>query len=117
MRQDASLKLAGEVRDLQIVDIDGTHCGIADELEFEGEPGKRLQVRAILVGPGAYRFRLPKWIFSIVKRAFGNSSVAIPWSEVAHITGRITLKQRGNIYGLLESEKRYAEIVRRIPFA
>jgi hypothetical protein len=117
MTPNASLKLVGEVRDLQIVDADGAHCGIADELEFEGDPGKKLKVRAILVGPGAYQLRLPKWIFSIVEKAFGNSSIAIPWSEVAHITGRITLKQPGEAYGLLKTENRYAQLVRRIPFA
>ena len=117
MTPDASLKLVGEVRDLQIVDADGTHCGIADELEFEGDPGKKLKVRAILVGPGAYQFRLPKWMFSIVKRSFGDASVTIPWNEIAHITGRITLKRPGGAYGLLKAEKRYAQIVRRIPFA
>jgi sporulation protein YlmC with PRC-barrel domain len=117
MRPNGSLKLVGEVRDLQIVDCDGTHCGIADELEFQGKPGEILRVRAILVGPGEYGFRLPKWISSIIQKAFGNSSVTIPWSEVVDITGRITLKQRGDAYGLLKTEKRFAQIVGRIPFA
>ena len=42
MTPQASLKLVGEVRDLQIIDSEGVHCGIADDLEFEGEPGRPL---------------------------------------------------------------------------
>ena len=117
MTPQASLKLVGEVRDLQIIDSEGVHCGIADDLEFEGVPGKPLKLRGILVGPGTYERRLPKWVFAIIRLAFGHSLIIIPWSEIIHITGRITLKQPATAYGLLKTEERYADIVRRIPLS
>jgi len=117
MRPDGPLKLAGEVRDLQIVDADGVHCGIADDLEFEGEPGRPLRVRSILVGPGACERRLSGWLAALVRRIFGDSVVRVPWNEVKHITGRITLKRSGTVYGLLKTEERFAAFVKRIPFA
>jgi hypothetical protein len=41
-----SLKLVGEVRDLQIVDKHDQNCGICDDVEFEGGPGGALKVTA-----------------------------------------------------------------------
>lgn len=54
MRPEGPLKLVGEVRDLQIIDSDGVKCGIADDIELKGEPGRPLGINALLVGPGAY---------------------------------------------------------------
>jgi hypothetical protein len=43
--------------------------------------------------------------------------VRIPWGEIAHITGHITLKKPGATYGLLKTEHRFAPIVRKVPYA
>ena len=117
MKPEGPLKLVGEVRDLQIIDSDGVHCGIADDVECRGAPGKELVLNALLVGPGAYQHRLPKWAFGLIARIFGAHVVRIPWSEIAHITGHITLKKPGANYGLLRTERRLEAIVKKVPFA
>jgi len=43
--------------------------------------------------------------------------VRSPWSEIAHITGHITLKKPGATYGLLKTEHRFVAIVRKVPYA
>ncbi len=40
-------------------DSDGSHCGISDDVECTGTPGKELVLNALLVGPGAYQHRSP----------------------------------------------------------
>jgi sporulation protein YlmC with PRC-barrel domain len=117
MKAAGPLKLVGEVRDLQIIDSDGVHCGIADDIEFKGKVRETLELSALLVGPGAYQHRLPKWAFGLIARIFGAHVVRIPWSEIAHITGHITLKKPGANYGLLQTERRFEAIVKKVPFA
>ena len=91
MKADMSLKLLSEVRDLQIVDSEGLNCGICDDIEFEGKVGERLIVRGLLVGPGTYRNRLPKWISCVITSVAGQSVVHVPWSAIEKISGRIYL--------------------------
>jgi hypothetical protein len=55
MKRDGYLKLVGEVRDLQIVDASGRRCGIADDIEFEGEVGQTPQGEG--APRGAWRLR------------------------------------------------------------
>jgi sporulation protein YlmC with PRC-barrel domain len=117
MKPGGPLKLVAEVRDLQIIDSEGVKCGIADDVEFEGAPGNPLRVSSLLVGSGAYRHRLPNWAYSLIAVIFGDRVVRIPWSEVEHITGWITLKKPGSEYGLLQTERRFEAIVKKVPFA
>jgi len=117
MKPEGPLKLVGEVRDLQIIDSDGVHCGIADDVECRGAPGKELVLNALLVGPGAYQHRLPKWAYALITFLFGDRLVKVPWSEVNHVTGYITLKKPGASYGLLQTERRFEAIVKKVPFA
>jgi hypothetical protein len=93
------------------------HCGIADDVECRGAPCKKLELNALLVGPGAYQHRLPKWAFGLIALIFGAQVVRSPWSEIAHITGHITLKKPGATYGLLKTEHRFVAIVRKVPYA
>jgi hypothetical protein len=53
----------------------------------------------------------------LVACIFRDRLVKVPWSEVEHVTGRITLKKAGASYGLLETERRFEAIVKRVPFA
>jgi hypothetical protein len=53
----SELDLAFGLLDHQIVDAEGRRCGKVDELEIEGGPGETPQVRAILVGSGAWTDR------------------------------------------------------------
>jgi hypothetical protein len=117
MRPSGPFKLVGEVRDLQIIDSDGRHCGIVDDIECEGQPGKELVLSALLVGPGAYENRLPKWVYALIKGIFGARVVRVPWTEIEHITGRVTLKKSGTSYELLQTERYFEARLKKVPFA
>jgi len=117
MKPDDPLKLVGEVRDLQIVDSESSHCGIADDIECKRQPRGELVINALLVGPGAFEYRLPKWAYAAIKGLFGDHVVRIPWSEIEHVTSQITLKKPAATYGLLKSELRWAAMVKKVPCA
>lgn len=115
MKPDGSLKLLAEVRDLQIVDKDGKNCGICDDIELEGAPGKPLRIKALLVGPGAYEGRVPKWLFWLIKRVAGSRVTKVPWSAVDKISARIFLNVRGEDVGLREVEDRWVRRFEKVP--
>ena len=117
MRRDAPLKLLSEVRDLQIVDCDGRNCGICDDIELEGGPGEALRVAALLVGPGAYERRLPKWAARITNRIAGRALVHVPWDNIEKISGRIFLSVTGEAAGLRRTENRLTRMLKRVPFS
>jgi sporulation protein YlmC with PRC-barrel domain len=106
VKADGALKLVGGVRDLQIVDRDDRKCGIADEIEFEGGPGKPLRIKAILVGPGAYSGRLPRWALALVQRISGRHKVRIPWSKVRSVDAVIRLSATASELGLDRFERK-----------
>ena len=110
-----SLKLVGEVRDLQIVDRHDQNCGICDDVEFEGGPGGRLTVKALLVGPGAMQPRLPRWLARMMGRFLGRRLTRIPWADVESITGRIVLKTTADHYHLHDIDRRLARYLAKIP--
>ena len=117
MKRDGYLKLVGEVRDLQIIDASGRRCGIADDIEFEGGVGKKLKVKALLVGPGAYGKRLPRWLNTIIKRVVGAHMGRVPWKDVVRITGEIKLAKDAKAYGLCKKDLEWEECIGRIPGA
>jgi sporulation protein YlmC with PRC-barrel domain len=53
MTPDSSIKLVSELLDLPLYDNEGKYCGIVDDVELSGGPGKDLKLKAVLVGPGA----------------------------------------------------------------
>jgi sporulation protein YlmC with PRC-barrel domain len=117
MKRAQPLKLLSEVRDLQIVDLNERNCGICDDIEFEGGPGEALTVSALLVGPGAYERRLPKWAGRLIAKIAGNRVVRVPWQSIERISGRIFLIVPGEEAGLRRVEDRLIERFRRVPFA
>lgn len=114
MKPDGPLKLVGGVRDLQIVDAEGVKCGVVDELEFEGAAGGTLRIKAILVGPGAYRGRLPRWVLWPVWRIAGDRMVRVPWAQVTHIGSVVKLAVPARELGLIRSEDRARRYVPRV---
>jgi sporulation protein YlmC with PRC-barrel domain len=114
MRRTAPLKLLSEVRDLQLVDTQGRICGMVDEIELSGGPGKSLRVEALLVGPGAWRGRLPAWGFLLVRLVAGDRVVRVPWSAVDHVTSRVFLNRTAETLGLMRAENRLAAIFARL---
>ncbi|HEY1961399.1 MAG TPA: hypothetical protein VGG69_03185 [Rhizomicrobium sp.] len=117
MKRDDPLKLLSEVRDLQIVDKDERNCGICDDVEFEGGPGKPLKVAALLVGPGAYKHRLPRWLSRLTSVVAGQSMTRVPWSAIDKITGRIYLAVTAEALGLHRIEDRLQTLFKRIPLS
>jgi len=108
MKPGDRLNLAADVRDLQIVDRDGSYCGIVDDLELAGRPGGKLMVAAILVGPGAWRGRLPGWLYRPLTRLIGDRIARIAWKEVETIGSVVKLKRTAAALGLDRSERRAA---------
>ena len=106
MKPTGRLHLIGEVRDLQIVDSEKENCGIADEIELEGKPGGKLRIKAILVGPGAYRNRLPGWMAWLVRLIAGDGLVRIPWEEVESIGSVVRLRCPAAKLGLSRADRR-----------
>ncbi len=115
MRPSGPVKLLSEVRDLQLVDCEGRRCGIADDIALEGGPGGALRVSAILVGPGAYQGRLPRWVYALVRRIAGSQCVRVPWSAVDHIAAVIHLNTRADALGLAAAETAAARLTPRFP--
>jgi sporulation protein YlmC with PRC-barrel domain len=109
------IKLFSEIRDLEIFDTEGELCGICDDVEFEGGPGQPLRIAALLVGPGAYRGRIPGWLAWIAHRVAGEGIVRVPWKRVAHVTSRITLDCTAAEAGLSAIDRRIAPILRKLP--
>jgi sporulation protein YlmC with PRC-barrel domain len=109
-----SIKVFSELRDLEIFDCAGELCGIADDVEFEGEP---LQVRSLLVGPGAFHRRLPRGVAWLIRRIAGDNVVRVPWSAVAHVTSRITLNDTCAALGLAAADRRLRPLVKKVPMA
>jgi sporulation protein YlmC with PRC-barrel domain len=117
VKPDAAIKLVSEVRDLQIVDCDGRNCGICDDIEFEGCPGEALELKALLVGPGAYKGRLPAWAFTLTKWIAGTRMVRVPWNKVDKVTARIYLTERAEGLGLHDLDDRLREPLSKVPSA
>ena len=76
MTPDSPLQLVSELLDLPLFDVEGKYCGIVDDIEMSGGPGKELKLKALLVGPGAYEGRMPRWAMWLVRRAAGDRLTA-----------------------------------------
>jgi sporulation protein YlmC with PRC-barrel domain len=105
--QDA-IGLLRQVRDMPILDEDGRRCGVCDDLEFDGAPGKALWVANLLVGPGAWRSRAPFWLLWPLQGLAGRRVTRVPWHAVREIGPHILLKGRGEDFGLRVVEDRVA---------
>lgn len=117
MRRDDPLKLLAEVRDLQIVDKDGLNCGICDDVELEGGAGGPLVITALLVGPGAYTHRLPKWLSRAIVSVAGKRITRVSWNAIDKITGRIYLTVTAESLGLRQTEERLQRAFKGIPLS
>jgi sporulation protein YlmC with PRC-barrel domain len=85
------IKLVAELLDLPIQDKDGRWCGVVDDVELSGTPGKQARLAALLVGPGAYRGRMPRWLFAISRSGLGDDIVRVPIAEVEWIGSSVKL--------------------------
>jgi hypothetical protein len=114
---DGAIKVLSELRDLQIFDCQDALCGICDDVEFEGAPGGPTAVKALLVGPGAYRGRLPSPLAWLVRRIAGEGIVRVPWAAVEHVTSRITLNRTAADLRLDRRDRALRPWLQKLPFA
>jgi sporulation protein YlmC with PRC-barrel domain len=105
MKPGSSIKLVSELLDLPLLDSDGKFCGIVDDVEFDGAPGKALTLKALLVGPGAYSGRLPRWAMGLVKLIAGKRMTRVPMDSIRTIHDAVNLNCAGSALGLHKSEK------------
>ena len=100
------VKLVSQLIDLPIIDRDERWCGIVDDIELSGGPGKETRVAALLVGPGAYSGRLPSWVFNLVRMVASDRMVRVPAAEIIEIGSVVKLKCRAEKLKLLQGENR-----------
>ena len=105
MKPDGAIKLVGELLDLPLLDAEGKYCGVVDDVELSGGAGKELRLKALLVGPGAYRGRLPKWAMWLVGAAAGDRVIRVPLDKVRAIDSVVHLICAGRDLGLGKSEQ------------
>jgi sporulation protein YlmC with PRC-barrel domain len=105
MKPGGALKLVSELLDLPLIDSDGRYCGIVDDVEFSGSPGKDLKVKALLVGPGAYAGRLPRWAMGLVRLVAGDRLTRVPLASIKTIGPAVELDCPGADLGLDKSER------------
>lgn len=111
MTPDSLIKLVSELLDLPLFDVEGKYCGIVDDVEFTGGAGKDLELKALLVGPGAYRGRLPRWAMWLVRKIAGDRVTRVPMDKVNSIGTAVKLECSGWELGLHKSQRRAAEWV------
>ena len=96
MNIDAPLKLVSQLLDLPIIDSNERWCGIVDDIELDGVAGKDMRIRALLVGPGAYSGRMPRWAFWLVRKIAGERMARVPAEEVIEIGAVVKLRCAAN---------------------
>jgi sporulation protein YlmC with PRC-barrel domain len=106
MKPDGAIKLVSELLDLPLVDSEGKYCGIVDDVDLSGGPGKELKLKALLVGPGAYAARLPYWATAIVKLIAGQRTVRVPIERIRTISDAVHLECPGRDLGLDRTEQK-----------
>jgi sporulation protein YlmC with PRC-barrel domain len=100
------VKLVSQLLDLPIIDKDERWCGIVDDIELQGRPGKDMRVKALLVGPGAYQGRMPGWMFGLAKLIAGDRMARVPADEIIEIGSVVKLKCRAEKLKLNHVEDR-----------
>lgn len=106
MKPSNRIKLFGGLRDLPILDKDGRYCGVVDDIEIDEKASGPPTIACLLVGPGAYRGRLPAWAMQLVAIFAGMRITRVPWDAVARIDSCVTLIGTADSYGLHRSENR-----------
>ena len=114
------MDLVYRILDDQLVDVDGRRCGRVDDLEFDGDPGERPRLSAILSGSGVWHRRMPRVLRTAGARFFGigiagADVIRVPWDEVDGITSSIRLKAKASELGLAQGDEEAARFVRKLP--
>jgi sporulation protein YlmC with PRC-barrel domain len=111
MKPSDPIHLLSALYDLPLVDKDGCYCGIVDDVRLDGAAGRDLAIGALLVGPGAYARRLPRWAQWLNRHLAGDRVTTVPWAEIDHITGAVYLKKPANELGLHVAENKARRLI------
>ena len=111
MSPKSPLKLVSQLLDLPILDSDGKYCGIVDDVELAGGPGKPLKLKALMVGPGAYDVRLPTWAMWLVRKIAGDRVVRVPVDKVRTIGAVVELEATAAALGLGKSDREAGKLI------
>jgi hypothetical protein len=95
MKPDAPLKLVSQLLDLPLIDKDDRWCGVVDDVELQGSAGRETRIKALLVGPGAYKSRMPKWMYWIVRKIAGDRIARVPVKSIDRIASAVHLNCSG----------------------
>jgi sporulation protein YlmC with PRC-barrel domain len=106
MKLKDPLKLVSQLIDLPIIDKQERWCGIVDDVELSGGPGKETRIKALLVGPGAYQGRMPRWAYWFVSKIAGDGMVRVPAAEIIEIGSVVKLDCPAEKLGLRRSENK-----------
>jgi sporulation protein YlmC with PRC-barrel domain len=104
MKPIGPLKVVSQLLDLPLIDSNGNYCGVVDDVEFDGSAGKETRLAALLVGPGAYKGRMPGWAMWLVRKIAGDRVTRVPVAEVESINSAVHLKTGAGKLGLHKSE-------------
>ena len=102
--------------DHQLLDSEGRRCGNVDDLVLEGGPGERLEVVAILSGPGVWR-RRAGLIGRFASWLGGGGIVRVPWEDVDTVAAHVKLRKRAETLGLGRGDDRVRPYIEKIPGA
>ena len=94
-----SIALVRELLDRQIEDVNGTPCGMVDDVELEGG-ADGLRVTALLVGAGAWIPRMPALLHAPARALFGTRMTRVPWDRIEYVREHIRLKDTERELGL-----------------
>jgi sporulation protein YlmC with PRC-barrel domain len=89
--------------DDQLFDSDEHRCGRVDDIQLKGAPGKRTDVSALLVGPGAWNGRLRRPFDYAVDALGPNYMHCVPWDEVTSVGTSVALARPAKELGLESS--------------
>ncbi|HEY7807690.1 MAG TPA: hypothetical protein VIC34_10875 [Croceibacterium sp.] len=90
-------------RDLALLDRDDQSCGVVDDIEMaESEPGI-WEMTALLVGPGAWARRRPRWLTALLP---GHRLVRVEAADVASTGSAVRLLKKAEELGLAKFEQR-----------
>ena len=106
MKVTDPLKLVAQLIDLPIVDKDGRWCGIVDDIELDGSAGRETRLKALLVGPGAYEPRLPRWAYWLVRKIAGDRLTRVSIAQIDAIGSTVKLKCAAEAVHLSATEDR-----------
>ena len=90
-------------RDLELLDRDDQRCGVVDDIEIAEREAGIWEMTALLVGPGAWRRRSPKWLTRLLP---GHRQVRIDAADVASTGSAVRLLKRAAELGLAPFEQR-----------